>query len=132
MNHFHVRLTNMVRSTDPTSKIVLAHYSRHYEPGSPDTLATLILNIIFVRNTMSKEVVKVCEQGRLPWLQLDHHGKVASASKKAADELYLSLGGKIFFTHVEPMKSRSRWSRRGWGEFVSELVAFARSASLRA
>ena len=131
MNHFHVRLTNMVRSTDPTSKIVLAHYSRHYEPGSPDALATLILNIMFVRNTMSKEVVKVCEQGRLPWLQLDR-GKVAEASKKAADELYLSLGGKIFFTHVEPMKSRSRWSRRGWGEFVSGLVAFARSASLRA
>ena len=82
---------------------------------------------MFVRNTMSKEVVKLCDQGKLPWLELDRR-KVAEASKREADQLFLSLGGKVFFSHVEPMKSRSKWSRRGWGELVSELVAFARKA----
>ena len=127
VNHFYVRLTNMVRSIDPTSKVVLAHYQKHYEPGNPDALASLILNIMFVRNTMSKEVVKLCEQGKLPWLRLDH-GKVGEASKKAAAGVYLGLQGKVFFTHVEPMKSRSKCPRRGWGELVSEVVAFARKA----
>ena len=117
----------MVRSVDPTSQILLAHYRQHYTPGCPDALATLILNIMFVRNTMSKEVVTLCKQGQLPWLERDR-GKVAEASKKEADQLFLSLGGKVFFSHVEPMRSRSKWSRRGWGELVSELVAFARKA----
>ena len=127
-NHFHVRLTNMVRSVDPTSQTVLAHYRQHCAtPGRPDALAELILNIMFVRNTMSKEVVTLCKQGQLPWLERDR-GKVAEASKKEADQLFLSLGGKVFFSHVEPMRSRSKWSRRGWGELVSELVAFARKA----
>ena len=119
----------MVRSVDPTSQTVLAHYRQHCAtPGRPDALAELILNIMFVRNTMSKEVVRMCEQGQLPWLELDR-GKVAEASKKEADQLFLSLGGKVFFSGVEPMKTRSKWCRRGWGELVSELVAFARKAS---
>ena len=80
----------MVRSVDPTSKIVLAHYRQHYRPGSPDALAELILNIMFVRNTMSKEVVTLCKQGQLPWLERDR-GKVAEASKKEADQLFLRV-----------------------------------------
>ena len=28
-NRFYVRLTNMVRAMDPTSKILLDHYARH-------------------------------------------------------------------------------------------------------
>ena len=54
--------------------------------------------------------------------------KVKDESKKATDEVFLALGGKIFFSSVEPMKSRSKFPRRGYGEFVSELVAFARKA----
>ena len=54
-SHFYMRLTNMVRATDPTSKIILSHYARHYKPGSTDELANLRLNIMWVRNTMSKD-----------------------------------------------------------------------------
>ena len=46
MNHFHVRLTNMVRSMDPTSKVFLAHYDAHYKNGSLESLADLIVNIV--------------------------------------------------------------------------------------
>eukprot|EP00973_Karenia_brevis_P088974 12340635-Karenia_brevis.AAC.1 len=41
------------------------------------------------------------------------------------NEFFLALGGKIFFGSVEPMKSRSKFPRRGYGELVSELVSFA-------
>ena len=46
VNHFHVRLTNMVRSMDPTSKVFLAHYDAHYKNGSLESLADLIVNIV--------------------------------------------------------------------------------------
>ena len=85
----------------------------------------MIINIVFVRNTMSKEVVKMCEEGRLPWLRVEH-GKVTDQSKKDADATFLALGGRVFFRSVEPMKSRSIAPRRGWGDFVSELVCFAK------
>ena len=76
---------------------------------------------------MSREVVKLAEQEKLPWLRLAH-GRLAESSKTAIDELFLRLGGRIFFTHVEPMKSRAKYPRRGFGEFVSEVVAFAQRA----
>ena len=63
-----------------------------------------------------------------PWITLED-GRVSEASKKSVDELFLSLGGKMFFAHVEPMKGRSKNPRRGLGELVSEVVAFARSAN---
>ena len=56
VNHFFIRLTNMVRATDPTSRILLQHYAAHYQPGSEASLADLLLNIVFARNTMSGEV----------------------------------------------------------------------------
>ena len=124
-NRFYVRLTNMVRSMDPTTKLVLAHYTRHYKRGEHGSLQNLILNIVFVRNTMSKEVVKMCEEEHLPWLHVDQ-GKVAEQSKTDADATFLSLGGRVFFRSVQPMCSRSLAPRRGWGEFVSELVSFAK------
>ena len=102
-NRFKVRLTNMVRSMDPTSKILLDHYMRHYKQGEPGSLADLIINIVFVRNTMSKEIVKMCEEGTLPWMRVDH-GKVTDQSKKDADATFLALGGRVFFRIVEPMK----------------------------
>ena len=117
----------MVRAMDPTSKILLAHYSSNYKNGSTDSLANLILNIAFVRNTMSKEIVKLCAEGELPWLTVEH-GVVSEDSKKAADQIFLQLGGRVFFQSVEPMKSRSKCPRRGWGELVSELVQFAKKA----
>ena len=55
-NRFLVRLTNIVRTIDPTSKILLSHYAKNYKPGSVDELANLIVNIVFLRNTMSKEL----------------------------------------------------------------------------
>ena len=63
----------------------------------------------------------------MPWLRVEQ-GRVSDQSKKAIDEVFLALGGRIFFTRVEPMKSRSYFPRRGYGEFVSELVSFARMA----
>ncbi len=124
-NRFYVRLTNMVRSMDPTTKIFLAHYARHYKRGKPGGLQDLILNIVFVRNTMSKEVVKMCEEEQTPWLHVEQ-GMVAEHSKTDADAMFLSLGGRVFFRSVQPMCSRSLAPRRGWGEFVSELVSFAK------
>ncbi len=125
-NRFFVRLTNMVRSMDPTSKILLSHYAKNYKPGV-DELASLILNVVFLRNTMSLEMVKMCEQGKMPWLRVEQ-GRVDEESKRVADEMFLALGGRVFFAHVNPMKSRSRAPRRGWGELVSELVSFAKKA----
>ena len=101
-NHFYVRLTNMVRAIDPTSEILLSHYARHFTAGSTGALADLILNIMFLRNTMSKEVIKMCGQGKMPWLTAEA-GCVSEDSKRAVDEVFLALGGKVFFQHVEPM-----------------------------
>ena len=77
---------------------------------------------------MSKDLIQLVETGRAPWLCLDPSGAVAEASKGAADETFLRLDGKVFFPFVEPMKSRSKAPRRGWSEFVSELVVFAAKA----
>ena len=88
-NRFFVRLTNMVRSMDPTTKILLAHYGRHYKRGEPGSLADLIFNIVLVRNTMSKEIVKMCAEEQIPWLHVEQ-GKVAEQSKKDADAMFLA------------------------------------------
>jgi len=123
--HFHCRLTNMVRRQDPTSQHLLNHYAKYYK-GSDD-LPDLILNIVWLRNTMSREIVKMCELGKMPWLRVEH-GCLTEASKKSADETFLGLGGRVFYGNVEPMSSRSRCPRRGWADLVSELVDFAKKA----
>ena len=117
----------MARSMDPTSRIFLAHYSKYHTGGAKD-LADLIFNIVFLRNTMSKEIVKLCEEGKMPWLRVEE-GRVSEQSKKDADSIFLSLGGHVFFASVQPMKSRSVMPRRGWSEFVSELVSFAKEGA---
>ncbi len=38
-------LTNMVRETDPTSKILLAHYNKHFKNDGVDSLADLIASL---------------------------------------------------------------------------------------
>jgi len=38
VNHFALRLTNMIRSMDPTSKIHLKHYATHYKAGNRRSL----------------------------------------------------------------------------------------------
>ena len=77
---------------------------------------------------MSKEVVKYCELGKMPWLKIES-GRLTEASKRDVDNLFLALGGKIFFAgSVNPMKERSKAPRKGFGELVSEMVAFARKA----
>ena len=40
--------------------------------------------------------MKVCEQGGMPWLRVEQ-GRVAEESKNAADEMFLTLGGGVFF-----------------------------------
>ncbi len=126
-NRFKIRITNMIRESDPTSQILLRHYRKHYANGSAQSLADLLLNICFCRNTMSRQFVKLVEQGGVPWLRTESD-RIADASAKAADEVYLKLDGKVFFGSVQPMKDRSKNPRRGWGELVSELVNFARKA----
>ena len=99
---------------------------------------------------MSKETVKMCELGKMPWFHIEG-GRLSPESKKAADEVFLSLGGRVFFQAVEPMKavrdvlltsfahsvpnecafckklqSRSKCPRRGWGELCSEMILFAK------
>ena len=96
------------------------------------TLPTLVMFWVDmvggVLRSPEKEVVKLCEQGNMPWLTIEH-GRVTDESKKAADATFLMLGGRVFFLHVEPMKSRSKSQRRGWGEFASELVSFPKEGS---
>ena len=116
---------------DPTSKTVLHHYRVH-QGTDIDGLADLLLNVLFLRNTMSKELICLVDMGGVPWLRLDADGKVSEASKRAIDETFLKLDGKIFFQFVEPMKSRSKSPRRGFSEFVSEMVLFAQRARLLA
>ena len=65
--------------------------------------------------------------GLLPWLEVQN-GKFTETSKQNADEIFPELGGRVFFASVEPMRTRSKATRRGWGELVSELVSFARKA----
>ncbi len=38
-------LTNMVRESDPTSKILIAHYNKHFKNGGVDSLADLIASL---------------------------------------------------------------------------------------
>ncbi len=76
---------------------------------------------------MSKEVVKLVEKGGAPWLTIEN-GHLTEESKRKADEMYLKLGFKVFFPNVQPMKDRSKCPRRGWSEFVSELIRFAKKA----
>jgi hypothetical protein len=94
-----------VREKDPTTQTLFKHYAANYQEGAVNGLGDLIVNIMFCRNTMSKQVVKLCDQGRLPWLKVEG-GRLSDDSKRDVDAVYLSLGGKVFFTHVEPMKSR--------------------------
>ncbi len=66
VKHFHVRLTNMIRSMDPTTKIFLEHYKANYQPRNTDELANLILNIVWLRNSLFNDVVEMVQEGRMP------------------------------------------------------------------
>lgn len=50
----------------------------------------------------------MCETGQLPWITLDEKDTLSASSKEAIDKVFLALAGRIFFTSVDPMKSRSR------------------------
>ena len=50
-NRFFIRLTNMVRSMDPTTKILLKHYEEHYKSGNMGDLANLTLSVWKTYNT---------------------------------------------------------------------------------
>jgi len=115
----------MVRVTDPTSQTLLTHFAANYIRECD--LANLIMNIMFLRNTMSRQVVKWCLEGGMPWIRVEH-GRIVEESQHALTEVFLKLNGAVFFTSVEPQKSRAKCPRRGWGELVSELVSFAGKA----
>ena len=83
----------MVRNLDPTTKIFLAHYAKHYKA---EKLEDLFLNVMFLRNTMSKELIKLCELGHVPWLTVEN-GHVSEKSKKDIDIILLRLSGKVLF-----------------------------------
>ena len=96
-------------AVDPTSRILFKHYRDNYSNGSLQSTADLIVNIVFLRNTMSREMVRLCALGEMPWLKVNETGKLTEESKRACDDVYLKLGGKVFFTgSVEPMKGRSK------------------------
>ena len=61
----------------------------------------------------------------MPWLHVKE-GRVWEEAKKHVDTICLSLGGRVFFQSVDPIKSRAKAPRRGWSELVSELVSFAK------
>ncbi len=86
------------------------------------------MNVVFLRNTMSRQAVRLVQLKQMPWLQVAE-GRLDPESKRAVDKVFLQLGGKIFFDFVQPMKNRSKAPRRGYGELVSELVLFARKAA---
>ena len=125
-NRFLLRLTNMVRTSDPTSRTLINHCAANY--AKEGDLGNLIVNIMFLRNTMSRQTVKLCEEGGgVPWIRVER-GRVVEESKQALGEVYMKLDGIVFFLSVEPMKSRAKCPRRGWGELVSEIVSFAARA----
>ena len=96
--HVRTKRASMVRCMEPTTKILLAHYGRLYKRGEPGNLADLIFNIVFVRNTMSKEVGKMCGEARIPWLHVEQ-GKVAEQSQKDADQCsWRSVAASSFAT----------------------------------
>ena len=49
--HFNIRPTGMVRTGAPTSKVALQPYRQHFTSDHRGP-AELILNVVFVRNTM--------------------------------------------------------------------------------
>ncbi len=127
-NHFTIRLTSMVRATDPTRRILFKHYQKHHVSNSPDSLKDLIINICFLRNSMSRQLVKLVETDRMPWIRIQGD-RLTEESQREIDKVFLQLGGKIFFESVQPMRGRSRAPRRGYGELVAELVSFTRKAA---
>ena len=102
-----------VRNDDPTSRVLLAHYAKHVRTDSADEIAELLLNVMFLRNTMSKEIIKLCASGAVPWLRLQA-GRIAEESKEGADNTFLALQGRVFFKFVEPMRGWAKAPRRGW------------------
>ena len=104
--HFNIRPTGMVRTGAPTSKVALQHYGQHCT-GDDSGLAELILNIVFVRHTMSVKVIASMEQQVLPWLRI----KDQALTDESVDELalyWLRVRGDFFFKFVNPMKARAK------------------------
>ena len=71
---------------------------------------------MLMRNTMSREMVKLCSLGEMPWLKVNETGKLTEESKRACDDVYLKLGGKIFYgvrgTHEGSQQSSEERVRR--------------------
>ena len=68
-NRFLIRLTNISRGNDLTMETLMSHYARHYRPNETGNgLEDLLLNVVFVRNSISKKIVKMYGISSLPWL----------------------------------------------------------------
>ena len=46
--------------------------------------------------------MKLVEKGGAPWLTIEN-GHLTEESKRQADEMYLKLGGRVFFQNVAPL-----------------------------
>ena len=91
---FDIRITGMFREQDPTSKIVFAHYRKYFTDApdvKADALAELVLNVVFVRNTMGLHALRAVEENRFPWLCIQN-GRITNVSKEATSKLFLERG----------------------------------------
>ena len=114
------------RRMGPTSKILLSHYARHYK--ADDGLADLVFNIVFLRNTMSKEIVKMCEEEKMPWLHVEQ-GRVSEQSKKDVDAIFLF--GRTSFLSKRGAHEITEQIASSWLERVFERARPLRPASPR-
>ena len=72
--------------------------------------------------TVDRNFIEHHEFCGLPVIPFDEIANRCLASDHA---MFIALGCRVFFRCVQPMSSRALAPRRGWGEFVSELVSFA-------
>ena len=67
----------------------------------------MIFNIMFLRNTMSPEILNMCEAGKVPWLRVEG-GKVTEESKTSLDKLFLQLdeyiNNPLLYTKILELK----------------------------
>ena len=56
---------------------------------------------------MSVKLVKMCELGKIGWISCAGTSELTEQSKDMLNDLYLQLGGDLFFKSVNPMKART-------------------------
>ena len=126
---FHIRLTNIFREADPTSRLLFQHYRRHFTDAT-DGVSTahileLVVNVAFCFGTMGLHAVRMLQEGTWPWLRVEE-GKITQESQDAMTAVYVRCGPGVFFQHVQPMQGRARLKTQGWLMLVAEMALVAR------